>query len=73
MGEQPLSPKRPPSNGFLRYSGMAIQMALTIGLFVWIGLQLDSHFSAGKTYTLIGSLLGVVVAMFRVIKDLTRT
>ena len=70
---QEKKPKSPINNSYLKYSGMAIQMALTIGLFVWMGLQLDSHFSTGKTYTLIGSLLGVVVAMFRVIKDLTRT
>jgi hypothetical protein len=73
MGDQPLNRKQPPSNGFLRYSSMAIQMAITIGLFVWLGRLADGYYATGKTYTLIGSVLGVVIAMYRVIKDLSRS
>lgn len=70
--EEPLKPNRQRSNDFLRYSGMAVQMAVTIGLSVWAGQKLDAYLATGRLFTLILSLLGVVVAMYYVIKDLTR-
>jgi len=70
--EEPLKPNRQRSNDFLRYSGMATQMAITIGLCVWAGLKLDAYLHTGRLFTLVLSLVGVIVAMYFVIKDLTR-
>lgn len=61
------------SNAFLRFSGMAIQMAITIGLGVWGGIQLDKKFpNNAHAWTLSLSLVSVGVAMYMVIKDLLK-
>lgn len=60
-------------NQFLRFSGMATQMAVTIGAGVYGGLKLDEYLENQRPVaTLIGSLLGVVIAIYLVIKDLTK-
>ena len=59
-------------NAFLRYSGMATQMAITILAAVFLGRWLDEKYATNKTWTLILSLVGVVVAMYNVIKNLLR-
>jgi hypothetical protein len=70
-----LSPR--PSNGrgnhVLRYTSIATQMGITIFLGVWLGMKADERWS-GKVpiYTLIGSLTGVVVAVYRVIRDVIK-
>jgi len=52
---------------------MASQMAITIFLGVWGGIQLDKHFPQGiPIFTLVLSLLGVVLAVYLVIKDFIR-
>jgi hypothetical protein len=57
----------------MRYSGMATQMGITIGLGVWGGMKLDEKFSdGGKGFTLTLSLVSVIVAMYMVIKDLIK-
>jgi F0F1-type ATP synthase assembly protein I len=52
---------------------MALQMGLTIGLFVWGGTKLDSYFQ-NKTavFTIVLSLLGITLAMYLVLKDLIK-
>jgi ATP synthase protein I len=61
------------TNAFLRFSGMAIQMAVTIGLGVWGGIQLDKKFpNDAHAWTLSLSLVSVGVAMYMVIKDLLK-
>jgi ATP synthase protein I len=66
--------KQPRSNGFLRYAGMATQMAAIIGIGVWGGMRLD-RMSGGSSHfwTLTLSLISVGVAMYLSIRDLTRT
>ncbi|MEQ8907670.1 MAG: AtpZ/AtpI family protein [Vicingaceae bacterium] len=60
-------------NTFLRFSGMATQMAVIIGIGVFGGKELDAYFKQDQhTFTLIGSLLGVGVALYFVIKDLSK-
>jgi F0F1-type ATP synthase assembly protein I len=36
--------KPKPYNSYLRYSSLAIQLAVTIGLFAWLGHRLDLYF-----------------------------
>jgi F0F1-type ATP synthase assembly protein I len=65
--------RRRHSNSFLRYTSMASQMAITIFLGVWGGIQLDKYFPQGiPIFTLVLSLLGVVLAVYLVIKDFIR-
>lgn len=57
-------------NDFLRYTGMAMKMAIVIGLGVYGGIKLDEHFET-KTpwFTLVCSLLSVGAAIYIVIRD----
>jgi hypothetical protein len=49
---------------------MASQMAMIILVFVGIGRYLDGE--NGKTYTLIGSILGVGLSLYSVVKSLMK-
>lgn len=60
------------SNAFLKYSGMATQMAITILLAVFLGRWLDEKYATNKTWTVVLSIVGVSVAMYNVIKNLLR-
>lgn len=65
------SNKKPTS--FLRYTSMASQMAITIFLGVWGGIKLDQLFQfETPVMTLICSLLGVILAVYIVIRDVLR-
>ena len=60
-------------NQFIRFSGMATQMAVTIGAGVFGGIKLDEFLeNQHPIATLVGSLLGVAIAIYLVIKDLTK-
>ena len=57
-------------NNYLKYSSMAFQMGVTIGIFAFGGYKLDQHFKFGGPYcTLVLSLIGVGIALYSVIKD----
>lgn len=67
------SPRPKQSNPFLKYTSMATQMAVTIGLGVWGGLKLDEKFpNKAHGWTLTFSLISVIVAMYFAIKDLMK-
>jgi len=61
---------KPSNNAFLKYTGMASQMAIVIGLFIFIGRKLDGQ--GGVIYTLIGSLMGVSLSFYLMIKSLQK-
>lgn len=57
----------------LRYTSIATQMAITIFLGVWGGMQLDRYLGfETPVLTLMLSLLAVVMAIYIVIRDVTR-
>lgn len=61
-------PKQP--NTFLKYSNMAIQMGLIIGLSAWGGHRLDLHYHTSKPiFTIILSLAGIGISLYLVLKD----
>ncbi len=71
--EQLPRPTKGQSNTVLRYTSIATQMGITIFLGVWLGMKADQHWSMNAPiYTLIGSLTGVVVAVYRVIRDVLK-
>jgi len=52
---------------------MAFQMGATIGLGSWAGVKLDEKFETeSKIFTIILSLFSVGVAMYLVIRDVTK-
>lgn len=71
MKSQTLKKKQP--NSFLRYSGMATTMAVIILIGVLGGKWLDNYFqNETPWYTLTGSILGVTLSMYYVIKGLIK-
>lgn len=60
-------------NPYQRYLGAAMQMLATLLGFVWLGRYLDAHFQWERPWgTLTCALLGVVFALFALIKSLPK-
>lgn len=61
-------PEQP--NTFLKFTNIAVQMAVVIGLSAWAGQKLDEHYQ-NKTpiFTIILSLTGIAAALYLVLKD----
>lgn len=67
MSNQP-PPKQP--NPFLKYSNLAVQMGVIIGLGAWGGKKLDAYYATSKPYYTIGlSLFAIITALYLVLKD----
>ncbi|HEX8326974.1 MAG TPA: AtpZ/AtpI family protein [Hymenobacter sp.] len=56
-----------------KYSGLAFQMLAIIGGSTWLGTWLDARFESKNPWFTIGlMLLGVFVALWQVIRSLTK-
>lgn len=65
-------PKKPLKNVAV-LSGIAIQMGVTIYLFVFLGKWLDAKFNNGdKLFIIIMTLLGVAISLYAVIKQVNK-
>jgi ATP synthase protein I len=64
------SPQKPP-NPYFKYSNMAVQMAVIIGIGCWGGHKLDQTYNKGgkPIYTIILSLISIFAALYIVLKD----
>jgi len=74
MKNPPSSPQHNNSSRlqeYLKYSGMAIEMLVIIGIFTFAGYKIDSlldlKFPLG---TITGSVSGLALALFRITKSL---
>ncbi len=54
----------------MKYSGLAVQLLFTMGLFIGIGLWADGQFGTSPWLTVAGSLVGVIGGLWVVLKDL---
>ena len=65
------TPKAPRSkrDDYIKYSGMAAQMAFIIGLFVFLGVRLDDWLETSPLFSLILALSGVGIALYVFIKQ----
>lgn len=60
-------------NNFAKYSSISFQMLATIGVFAFIGYKIDEHRKSDKpVFTALISLLGVIVALYQVVKQLNK-
>lgn len=65
-------PKKPLKNVAV-LSGIAIQMGVTIYVFVFLGKWLDAKFNNGdKQFIIIMTLLGVAISLYAVIKQVNK-
>jgi uncharacterized membrane protein YobD (UPF0266 family) len=60
-----------PVSSYAKYSGMAIQMVVIIGIFSYAGYKIDEH-AGHKTQwvTAALSLLGVFISLFIILRSL---
>ena len=56
----------------MKYSGLAFQMLAIIGGSAWLGTWLDGRMGTGPWLTIGLLLLGVFLAVFQVIRSLTK-
>lgn len=62
-----------PVNPFMRYAGLAFQVLLIIGIFTYAGVWLDARYHLATPWYTIGlSMLGLGIALFQVIRGLTK-
>ncbi|MEM9050506.1 MAG: AtpZ/AtpI family protein [Bacteroidota bacterium] len=62
-----------PANDFYKYSGMAIQMGITIFLCVYAGIALDKKLNSETPwFTLLLSLFGVGAAVYIIIRTTSK-
>jgi len=61
------------ATNFARYSGIAFQMLATIGVFTFIGYQIDKNRGATKLiFTAVFGLLAVIVSLYQVVRSLNK-
>ena len=68
--QDPSDPKKPsPSDAYLKYSGLAIQLVATIGIAGWLGHWLDGYLSLKFPLFLVlfvtGAFSGVMLKLYR--------
>ena len=73
MSQQKPPKRNNPLNSYARYSGIAFQMVAIIGLGAYGGMKLDEAFpNKYRIFTLVLSLLSVVIAMYFAIQLASR-
>ena len=65
-------PRKQGLNNYARYSGMAFQMLAIILLGMFAGYKLDVWVNSKPVFTVILSLLSVIIAIYVVTKDLLK-
>lgn len=67
----PKKNKLKPSNSFLQYSGLGMQMAVIIGGMAWLGNYLDERAQKETpVFTIVLSLIGVAAGLYLGLKGI---
>ena len=64
--------KKKPLNQFFKFSGVAMQMGVIIGLGAYAGSRLDLWLEKENLFTVILSLLAVFAALYHVINEVIK-
>ncbi|CUT03796.1 AtpZ/AtpI family protein [Candidatus Chrysopegis kryptomonas] len=51
------------------YSGLGLQLAVTVVIFWFIGKIIDEHYGTSPLWMIVGAMLGIVVGMYNFIKS----
>jgi F0F1-type ATP synthase assembly protein I len=65
--------EKPAHNDFIRYSGLGLQLMVTIGIFILIGYYLDRRFDTSPVWVLIFSFIGTGAGFYHFVKSLPKT
>lgn len=60
------------TQGYVKYTGLAFQMMVTIGLGVWGGIKLDEWLNTRPAFTIVLSLLAVIGSLIQLIRGLPK-
>lgn len=59
-----------PGNSYLKYAGMAFQMAGVMLVFLFVGKKIDQYYQLETSYfTMLGAVVGVLAALYLTLKD----
>ncbi|CUS77470.1 Putative F0F1-ATPase subunit Ca2+/Mg2+ transporter [Candidatus Kryptonium thompsonii] len=50
------------------YSGLGLQLAITVVIFWFIGKLIDDHYGTAPLWMIVGATLGIIVGMYNFIK-----
>ncbi len=65
-------PSKDNKNAVLKYSGLAVQLFVTLAMAAYIGRKLDANMGNEKDYvTILFVLVVFLVFMYKIIKDLS--
>ena len=65
--------KKKPVNNYMKYSGMAMQMAVMLMIGTYLGKKLDERFATEQPYfTALLALLFLLAALYLILKDLMK-
>ena len=67
------NPKSSPIHQYAVYSNLAFEMGAVIALGVFGGIKLDNVLNISPLFTILCSLASIAIAMFLVIRSLTKT
>jgi len=67
-----IKPKKKPLNQFLKFSNLAIQMGIIIGLGSYFGLKIDEYFGLQNIFTICLSLAAIFGSLVYVINEVKK-
>lgn len=73
MEEQNTNNKNKGVNAYVKYSAVGFQMLATIGVFTYIGYKVDEYRKSDQPiFTALISLIGVVISLYQVIRQVNK-
>lgn len=61
-------------NNYVKYSGMFFQMLFVIGIFAFAGYKIDAYRESRTAWFTAGlSLLGVVIAIYQILREVNKS
>ena len=61
-------------NNYVKYSGMFFQMLFVIGIFAFAGYKIDEYRESHTSWFTAGlSLLGVVIAIYQILREVNKS
>ena len=72
-GRKPDGDNSSPANNYAKYTGIVFQMLAIIGLFAFIGYELDSHLKNQTQWiTALSCIVGVCLSIYSTVRQLSK-
>ena len=71
--KKPAKSKPSSSAAFMKYMGMATQMAVTVGIGAFLGQKADIYFGNDRPlFAIMGAVIGITSILYVIVKDLSK-